>query len=248
MQKIDSIELLLSQIGYVRKTDTIGYHITLSRSVSTFKHYLKPKDSMDRFITAFGEDADSSSSGENVLTAKRVYTSDAFLSHSIQYGENLAEVDMPYRIKDGITNFLSSDIAKYQSSVAKPELATKRSLLSRIILGKDYINSSSALDFRGHDLFQNEDGYLRLIEMYVNKCLDIVAGDAGAAKRFAILMEMSGFRNYEDLALIAKDTTDADLKMFMNFIQANVELEISITDFKNAYNVFTMVDKSNFID
>lgn len=248
MQKIDSIELLLSQIGYVRKTDTIGYHITLSRSVSTFKHYLKPKDSMDRFITAFGEDSDSQNSSENVLTAKRIYTSDAFLSHSIQYGETKSNIDMPYRIKEGITDFLSSDIAKYQSSVAAPELIRKPSLLSRIILGKDYAKNLGALDFRRHDLFQNEDGYLRFIEMYVNKCLDIVAGDSGAAKRFAILMEMSGFRNYEDLALIAKDTTDSDLKMFMNFIQANVELEISITDFKNAYNVFTMVDKSNFID
>jgi hypothetical protein len=248
MQKIDSIELLLSQIGYVRKTDMIGYHVTLSRSVSTFKHYLKPKDSMDKFMIAFGEDSSSTGSGDGVLTAKRVYTSDAFLSHSIQYGETTANIDMPYRIKEGITSFLSSDIAKYQSSFTESESPKKNSLFSRFIFGKDYLDNRNAFDFRRHDLFQSEDGYIRLLEMYVNKCLDIVAGDAGAAKRFAILMEMGGFRNYEDLAIIAKDTTDADLRMFMNFIQANMELEISITDFKNAYNVFTMVNKNDFID
>lgn len=246
MQKIDTIELLLSQIGYVRKTDTVGYHVTLSRNISTFKHYLKPKDSMDKFINAFSDPNEASESGEGVLTAKRIYTSDAFLTHSVQYGESISTIDMPYRVKDGITHFLASDISEYQSK-ASSAAGGKSSWLVRM-LGLDPKRDNDLTNFRRHDLFNNEDGYIRFLEMYTQKCVKIVSGNSGAAKRFAILMEMSNFTQYESLALIAVDTTDEDLRLFLNFIQANAELEIVINDFKHAYNVFSMVGKNNFLD
>lgn len=244
MQKIDSIELTLSQLGYVRKTDTIGYHVTLSKNISTFRHYLKPKDSMDRFLSSVGEEEATSSEG--VLTAKRVYTSDAFFTHSIQYEAKYSQVEMPYNIQQGITNFLEEDIKAYQEEAKKLYPQPKKKSLIDILIRKTI--RDAMFDYRRHDLFNSEDGYIKLLNLYLVRSLEMVQGDTAAVKRFAILMEKSGFRNSQDLAIIAKDTTDTQIKSFLNFIQANEELGIAISDYKSAYNVFSVIDQSSFTD
>lgn len=244
MQKIDSIELILSQLGYVRKTDTIGYHITLSKNISTFRHYLKPKDSMDRFFSFIGEE--EATSNEGVLTAKKVYTSDAFFTHSIQYEAKHSQVEMPYIIQQGITAFLEEDIRAYQEEAKKSYAEPKKKNLIDFLVRNTI--REVMFDYRRHDLFNSEDGYIKLLNLYLKKSLEIVGGDASAVKRFAILMEKSGFKNSQDLAIIAKDTTDTQLKLFLNFIQANEELGIVISDYKSAYNVFSSIDQSGFTD
>lgn len=242
MKKIDTIELTLSQLGYERADATIGYHITLSKTISTFRHYLSPKNLYQRI---FPEELDSSPTKEGVLTTKHIYSNDAFLTHSSQYGEADTNVEMPYRTREGLTRFLKEDISQYIKDLEGSPV--RRSWLVRLIFGKqspeNFYRSIS-----NHELFSAEEGHVKVLAMYLARSLSMVGGDYAAVKRFAILMEKANFENPESLAVIALDTNDKGLKTFLNFIQANEELGIEIRDYKAAYNAYSLVDKSGFED
>lgn len=239
MEKIDTIELLLAELGYQRKTENIGYHPTLSRSISSFRHYLKP---LDFFEALHKQEEAETPIDQGVLTAKKVYTYDSFFTHSKQYGEDTAKVEVPYRVKDGLAESLKEELATPNSNASK-----KKGLFGRLFdLDSDI--SSYESPFRRRELFYDEDNSIKVLTLYVEKCRTLVENDPGALARLGILAEISGFQQIDDLAVIAKDTTDSDLKLFLSFLAKNADMDIVIRDYKNAYNVFTMVDKSQFLD
>jgi hypothetical protein len=238
MEKIDTIELLLAEIGYQRKTENVGYHPTLSRSVSSFRHYLKP---LDFFESKHRIEKEEAPIDQGTLTAKKVYTYDSFFTHSKQYGETLAKVEVPYRVKDGLAGLLREDIS--ESEINREQ---KKSLFTGFFKhGKE---KKFSIQASSGDLFLDEDDAIRILTLYVEKCRDLVKGDTAAMQRLGMLAEISGFRQMEDLAIIAQDTSDSDLKLFLSFLAKNADMDIAIRDYKQAYNVFTMVDKSQLID
>jgi hypothetical protein len=244
MNKIDNIELTLSQLGYNRTNDTVGYHITLSKSIASFRHYLAPKDDFQKMLLIMGENVVAQPDG--VLTTHRVYNHDAFLTHTVQYGEKDILVEMPYNIKNGLTSFLEEEITLYLKSFEEPEV--KKSLLMRFLIGKSLERLNLTRGLSDHDLFSSEENYIKILDIYLARSLSLVNNDREAVKRFSILMEKADFKNPEALAVIALDTNDKSLKTFLNFVQANQELHIEITDYKAAYNAFSLVDQYEFED
>lgn len=239
MEKIDTIELLLAEVGYQRKTETIGYHPTLSRTISSFRHYLKP---LDFFGELYKSEEQQELSEQQTLTARKVYTHDAFLVHSKQYGDTSAKVEVTYRIKDGLESFLREELREDPPVEAvKPKFFDK-------LFNKSFQSVLGDFQYRKNELFSNEDDAIKVLTLYVEKCRTLVDGDAGAMQRLGMLAELSGFKQMTDLAIIAKDTSDTDMKMFLSFLAKNEDMDIVIRDYKQAYNVFTMVDKSQFSD
>jgi hypothetical protein len=242
MQKIDTIELTLSQLGYERTDSIIGYHITLSKRVASFRHYLAPSNAWRRL---FEEQEGESSGSEAVLTTKKLYSNDSFFTHTSQYGETDATFELSYTAKEALTRFLSDEVSLYLKGFDREE--TKRPWLIRVILGK-HSPIVFPRNILNHDLFSSEEGYAKILGMYLNKSLLMVNNDRDAVKRFAMLMEKANFKSPESLATIALDTKDSEIKSFLNFIQANEELGIAITDYKAAYNAYSLVDKQEFQD
>lgn len=241
MEKIDTIELLLAEIGYQRKTENVGYHTTLSRSVSSFRHYLKP---LDFFESRYKSAREEELSGEGALITKKVYTYDSFLTHSKQYGEDEIKIEVSYRVKNGLVNLLREEL----HGTSENDTPDKKSFLGKLLGRKESKLRLTGFPRSEEELFANEANAINILTLYIEKCRELVQGDTSAMQRLGMLAEISNFQQIEDLAIIAKDTSDSDVEMFLSFLAKNADMDIKIRDYKQAYNVFSMVDKSQFLD
>lgn len=238
MEKIDTMEILLAEMGYQRRTEIIGYHINLSRTVSSFRHYL-------RYVDPWMRDEDSPLQESGTITAKKVYSFDAFLTHSKQAGVDNAYVEIRYGDRKGIADFLNSF-----NSEKETEIRNNGSLFSKLfgISLKETAGMASSLIRNKRDCFKDEDATIETLVAYRDALKKLVDDDMQALPRLVVLAEIVGYIQMENLAIIAKDTTDETLKMFLRFLEKNIEMEIQILDYKDAYNIFSALDKSAFIE